>query len=716
MRSCTSISTSRAMNRLFRMKAGAMAAGVLAAAVVGGGVAARQAEADQPAAAVTLTPAEGQAATGDTPVTFGMVFKAGQIAKDKSIEARSGGKPVKAQIDVKRRHDDGSVRFAVVSLAPGPIGREGLALDFAAVDGAAEPAARDEAAQKPLAAGFDAVVAFTFPDGTSASASARAMLETEGGKAERWLSGPVATEWLLTGAPVDAGGKADPDLSVQFQVRAYEGCRAVRVSVVVESCWDAWAGNIGYDVEVKLGRDGARVYGKKDVHHRPLSRWRKVFWWPAPPPQADVAHNPACLSDSGALPNYDRSIAIPEKTLADLAAQWARSTETDILGSGSLTKYMPTTGGRPEIGPYPAWTVYYLLSRDPRLKAIVLGNGDLAGSWPIHVRNAKTRRLLTLDERPKFWINGYRDGDTERPLWKPDRKVPPPRKTADGKEDPYTLSPDVAHMGSFAYVPYLLTGDFYHLEEAYFWGNYALLAQWPVPRRDAKGIMSDQIRGDAWGLRNIADAGFIAPDGSPEARYFEEKIRNNLAELTAAMVGPPECNAMGFWGVRTVADARIGNAANPQWMVTAPWEHDYLIWSLHHLSELGHRDAARPRDFELRWRVGVFTHPEAFNPLQGAPYRMVVGETGPDKRVLFYEDWKKLSDENARLTRYLEPGKPGLAYDYSAYLALICGVDAGVPGAADAVQVLLERTGGFRGMLADPPWRIVPRNAPAPAK
>jgi hypothetical protein len=115
-------------------------------------------------------------------------------------------------------------------------------------------------------------------------------------------------------------------------------------------------------------------------------------------------------------------------------------------------------------------------------------------------------------------------------------------------------------------VPYLVTGDYYYLEEAYFWGNYALLAQWPVPRQDGRGIMSDQIRGNAWGLRNIADAGFIAPDGSPEAEYFEQRILNNLTEMSAKMLGPPEYNRMGFWGLRSVADARIQNPANSRWM------------------------------------------------------------------------------------------------------------------------------------------------------
>jgi hypothetical protein len=123
---------------------------------------------------------------------------------------------------------------------------------------------------------------------------------------------------------------------------------------------------------------------------------------------------------------------------------------------------------------------------------------------------------------------------------------------------------------------------------------------------------------------------------------------------------------------------------------------------------LGYTDAARPRDFELRWRVGVFTHPGQYNPLLGAPYRMAVGETEPDKQVSFYEDWKKLGEENAKLTKIPDSQQPRLAYDYSAYLALICGVDAKFPRAAEAVQTLLGITGGFQGMLGDPAWRIVP--------
>ena len=121
-------------------------------------------------------------------------------------------------------------------------------------------------AEDLLATDFDATVTLRFPDGVEQSCSARALLSRAAAKT--WLAGPVVTEWLLDGTLVDKDSKADPDLRVQFHIRAYAGCRAVRVSVVVENCLDTWAGNIGYDAEIKLGREGKMVYANKDVDHR----------------------------------------------------------------------------------------------------------------------------------------------------------------------------------------------------------------------------------------------------------------------------------------------------------------------------------------------------------------------------------------------------------------------------------------------------------------
>ena len=152
-------------------------------------------------------------------------------------------------------------------------------------------------------------------------------------------------------------------------------------------------------------------------------------------------------------------------------------------------------------------------------------------------------------------------------------------------------------------------------------------------------------------------------------------------------------------------------------MIIAPWEHDYLIWSLHHLVELGYADAARPRDFLLRLRVGSLTHPDEFDPMLATPYRFVVGEQRGDRpsdqSVVFYEDWKTLGRENARLSK---PDLPnyGNSYAYSARAAAICGVDGGFPQAAAAVRWLEANLADYRRvMAADPSWAILPRGAAA---
>ncbi len=49
----------------------------------------------------------------DVPVTFGQVFKLDDFVRGVAVSA--DGVPIKAQVNVKRRHEDGSLRFAIVS-------------------------------------------------------------------------------------------------------------------------------------------------------------------------------------------------------------------------------------------------------------------------------------------------------------------------------------------------------------------------------------------------------------------------------------------------------------------------------------------------------------------------------------------------------------------------------------------------------------------------
>lgn len=644
-----------------------------------------------PEACVSVTVVNGTAEPSEqAPVTFGQVFREGEFPQSVRVSTDRG--PMPYQVDVKRRYPNGSVRFAVISaLVPGlpPAGKVRLKLEPVEA-----PTARGEnaTAAELLGTGFNATLGFRFPDGTRRTVDVRGALREAGPSAAQWLEGPVATEWIIAAAPENPEGVADEDLHVRLQIRLYHDKPRVRLSVAVENCWDTWADNIRYDVDVVV--DGAKTFERRAVDHRRLSRWRKVFWWGAGRPPLHVEHDLESLTSTGALPNYDDTLTVsargtPHETPPVDGPEW------DILGRGPLTAYMPTTGGRPEIAPYPLWTVRYLLTMDPEAKAFVLAAGDLAGSWPVHVRAKRTDRVLTIDDRPEFWLDAR---GKDRPHWKEPRHEPNPERTK--------LSPDLAHQPSLAYVPYLATGDYYYLEEAYFWANFCLLASWYHPRQNERGILAGQIRGDAWALRNIADAAWIATDGDPEVGYFDDKVRNNLTHRTKLMLGPPEYNSIGAWGLRTTQGARIPDPADPRWIITAPWEEDYLIWSLHHACELGWADAARPRDFLLRLRVGTLTHAPEFDPRLATPYRLVVGVWSADQRPLVYDDWETLGRENARLSRPHVPNY-GCSYAYSARAALICGVDAGFPKAREALATLESMLADHRSVLSrEPFWAL----------
>ena len=52
----------------------------------------------------------------DVPVTFGQVFKSGDVPSGASLTATLGGQPVMLQVDPKATNPDGSLRHAVLTL------------------------------------------------------------------------------------------------------------------------------------------------------------------------------------------------------------------------------------------------------------------------------------------------------------------------------------------------------------------------------------------------------------------------------------------------------------------------------------------------------------------------------------------------------------------------------------------------------------------------
>lgn len=536
----------------------------------------------------------GSAPAGEpVPVTFGQVFAPGVLAPGRKLRGlTAAGATVALQADVKASHPDGSVRHAVISaLVPRPEKDKPLTLGIAEREPSLVEALGDglSGALPNLGAlGTGAAVRITL-DGKRYSASLDRLAAL---RPPTWLAGPLASEWHVDAPLRTATGEVHPHLHVRFALRAYGGAARVRVDVTVENNWtyEPAPRNFTYDAEIVL--NGVPVYTRTALTHYHHARWRKVFW-AGGDPGVEVRPNMQELIASRAVPNYDPSVLVAESALAALQARW-EGPRTEPMGTGAALPAMPTTGGRPDIGLLPAWTAMYILSADARARRVMLGTADLAGSFSAHYRDRRTGRPVSLLDYPYMTILGN-PGDTLNPATGKREAFP---ACAEANACATPNQHDTSHQPSFAYLPYLLTGDYYYLEELQFWTMYDVFSSNPGHRQNRRALLApDQVRGQAWTLRTLAHAAYITPDADPLKQHFLQILDSNLDWYNATYSDNPQANRLGAVvnGYAIVYNDGTG---------LAPWQDDFFTAAVGHVLELGFGKAAPLLAWKATFPVG----------------------------------------------------------------------------------------------------------------
>ena len=528
----------------------------------------------------------GATATKETPATFGQVFMPGDVPKGVLLSGRlTSGKTLALQVDAKATHSDGSLRHAVVSMiAPGIEGKKSIAIDLvrSSVIAQTEHDTIEHAAPlRELTAEIVLVI-----EGRRYSASIQSVSVAK--QSKRWLSGPLVNEWIFLESLKNAAGETHPQLTLRGSLRAYRS-GAARLDIVLENGW-AFAlapRDYRYDVSVKLGADV--IYEKLSLVHYHLSRWRKVFWWGAAP-NVMVSQDPRYLIKTRAVPSYDLRVRVARQTLERYAKKMG-SADFEPMGRGLATTGMRTSGGRPEIGPLPDWGAAQILSQDSDAWAATVAMGDLSGSWPIHYRDQNTDLPVTIEDYPYMTLLG-RSADavnkkTGKSEWFPacDARCKTP------------FNPDSAHQPSFAYLPYLITGDYYYLEELLFWANWNLIAFAPSYREFEKGLLkSGQVRAQAWTLRTLAQAAAIAPDSHPLKRYFVDRVQANLAWYNERFSNNSDANKLGVLATASAIAYEDG-------LGIAPWQDDFFTWAVGYTWALGFPKARSLLNWKAKFPV-----------------------------------------------------------------------------------------------------------------
>ncbi|GAB3468985.1 hypothetical protein GCM10027321_37930 [Massilia terrae] len=510
----------------------------------------------------------------NVPVTFGQVFAVGAVAPTDALVGRlDDGTTVPLQVDVKALHADGSVRHAIISAVLPTLGA-GQMRTISMIKSGKVAATTALATTNMMSNGFSASVSATI-NGVKYSAFADDLIKTAAH--QTWLAGNVVNEWQVSAPLKTSSGAAHPHLSARFAIRWYQNVKKARVDVTVENDWayEPNPQNFTYDAAVLVG--GKQAYAKTGMTHYHHARWRKVFWWNGDTPQINIKHNIPYLLATGAVPNYDQTVSVPDSALADLATRYTGAV-TEPMGIGLGVPYMLMTGGRPDIGLMPQWSTLWLLTMDQRARTATLGTADGAGSWSAHYRDKNTDRPVSLLDFPYMTIYGNAS-DTYNPATKQREAFPLCATTAGACDTPYTHDPD--HQPAFAYLPYLMTGDYYYLEELQFWAMWDAFASNPAYRQYAKGLVTpEQVRGQAWCLRTLAEAAYITPDTDRLKSHFASIVDSNLDWYNANYTNNASANQLG---VITNGYAMAYNSSTG----LAPWQDDFFTSVIGHAADMG---------------------------------------------------------------------------------------------------------------------------------
>lgn len=504
------------------------------------------------------------------------------------------------------------------------------------------------------------------------------------------FTGPVASEFHLAAPLVNqTTGKPHPFLTARLDSRFYEQGKRSRTDVVLENNWAFKQNprNIRYELVVK--QNGKKLFHQPSFEHFHHARWHKPLW--SEKPQYVLRHQIQDFFDSKAVHNYDLTLPITEATLnaEQVNLEKAKKTQGHLgpMANLFLKPDFLSTGGRAENGPLPRWTTLYLLTQDERAFESMLENSNAITGVPIHYRDEATDLPLNPIEHSSYstHVNS--------------RKKPPT------SEDPTIWAPDQAHQASYTYLPYLLTGDRFYLEEMMFWASWNVLNQTVANRQGSLALISkDQIRAQAWILRSFGEVYRSLPDLHPMKQVYSEILQNNLDHFFEIYITKKLTSPLG-------AITHLSSSSS------SPWQMDYFMTTMSLLAQNRDPHAQEILNWWGRFTVGRFLSDDFGFCAARAPgnYWRISKEDGTYLTTLnqvfelaYPNDiGKKCGDLQ------IDEGYPNSHTGYVAYArgALAAAANAGVPRAAEAYKKWKSMTPLLDAAFAsNPSWAISPRN------
>jgi hypothetical protein len=661
------------------------------------------------------------------PYAFGQVFRKGDVPAGARVVA-SGPQIRASEADVRNRWPDGSVKFAVLSgtvdLSPSSVATIPL---VATLDPA--PATSMVSLADLKATGATATVAF----GTLAASWSGSAWDTPHLVIQ---SGSTMSSWTYR-KPLGT----DPHLVAWLEVRCYRG-GFVEVLPWIENGYLSVAGptqksgratftfggttrydsindgNTAGAYSLPITVDGSGIVTMPHHTRIVLIRGGVVSYWSGADPLITPNHDRDYLSSTGFVPEYHAS-SIEPASLAALNINYSpmRIAYTSV-GMGG-------TGYSPDIGLLPNTSALYIVSGDVRAYRAVLSSGFSLANYCIHYRDETTNRPLLFSAHPNKSLAT-------------DNGMP----SASGSVSCVYAS---SHHPAAAYLPYLLTGWNWFLEELQFQVTVHYLARNEAFRKNANYYfrmsgfgpgLSEQsgLRAQGWQLRSCAMAAALTPDADTNMRsQFVTVLGFNAGQFrqqheTGNADNPFGANTLGAGGNgfdTNVAgygawqDAFFTMSLGLAWdleVVTNPPERANLLWL---------------RDFKYKIFVGLLGRSgvsSEYSFTRAATYEGIVLGAGASPTggtfnwfstmgQVWTATWGSANTDataNTLIGGNIEAGGDGLATSYWGNLqpAIAYAVSHNAPGAREGYDRMIGATNFGPKLVqfrAVPVWGIKPR-------
>jgi hypothetical protein len=358
--------------------------------------------------------------------------------------------------------------------------------------------------------------------------------------------------------------------------------------------------------------------------HYWFSRWR---WQSDPRP---IVGNVDTLIAQNLLPPYDREASLDAVSAGTSVTVLPAVTDAcpappspatpppivttpvigySVMGLAGINAYMPQTGERPDIGIVTeAQAEYICTSRETALERL-RAQAEAAGTMPWHIRDEVTNMPLNLYTYPgATWYSSTTNGT---PYVK-DTKTP--------------ITLDSAHQPALSYVPYLLTGDPYHLEDLQFQANWNLGT---IVREYRFTI--PQSRTFAWNLRSLAQSARITPATVPSwllpRQYWIDFLGEYRRFFEADYVNSQSPERAIFRATREIANSADEGPTAPKATWVDPWGDEFVAVILGWVVAMGFTEWQKSFDWKISSTIARTNRTSGWKRAHATPYRLILRET-----------------------------------------------------------------------------------------